>query len=442
MVINAYLNALPEHEAQNDPLGRGAKARALPKEWIDSTAYPVMTYTDGGTVRQEAIEADDGSRTVQLQYLADEALAERLSDLLKGGGCAGVIVNTVQRAQEFARVLRARFGGEAVTLLHSRFLSPDRIEKEKTLLCELGITEEDRQRPDLRIVVGTQVLEQSLDIDFDVLVTDICPMDLMLQRIGRLHRHNRKGRPTGLTNAFCFVMGVEGDRFQEGARAVYGDFLLMRTKALLPSEMVLPRCIPALVQKTYDVSYSISDSASYRKAEAEWKHRIQDKEKRANDFRVSRPWKGQDETIVGWLSTDVSASDARCEAAVRDAADSVEVLLIQRLADGTLHFLPWIELGRELPQRSAPNDTLARLLARQSVRLPPALCAPWNIKKTIQELETLNAEQLSAWQSSDWLKGSLFLVLDERCMASLCGYLLAYVQYDGLLLEKEDDVNG
>lgn len=77
-------------------------------------------------------------------------------------------------------------------MIHSCFLSFDRVRKEQEIRDLLGPQED--HRPDKLIVVGTQVMEQSLDVDFDVLFTEICPMDLLLQRIGRLHRHNRKKR--------------------------------------------------------------------------------------------------------------------------------------------------------------------------------------------------------------------------------------------------------
>lgn len=75
-----------------------------------------------------------------------------------------------------------------MVLFHAQFLMPDRAEKERILLERLGKRSTPEQR-DRLIVVGTQVLEQSLDIDFDFLATELCPMDLLLQRIGREHRH-------------------------------------------------------------------------------------------------------------------------------------------------------------------------------------------------------------------------------------------------------------
>ena len=99
-------------------------------------------------------------------------------------------------------------------------------------------------------MVGTQVMEQSLDIDLDVLVTELCPMDLLLQRIGRLHRH-RRSRPAPLQQACCAVLDTGEDAFDAGSEAVYGQWLLWRTRKLLPRSIRLPEEISPLVQQVY-----------------------------------------------------------------------------------------------------------------------------------------------------------------------------------------------
>ena len=106
-------------------------------------------------------------------------------------------------------------------------------------------------RRDGLIVVGTQVLEQSLDIDFDVMVTELCPMDLLLQRIGRLHRHTWRSRPQPMQAAVCAVLDTGEDAFDEGSAAVYGKWLLWRTRELLPQTIRLPEEISPLVQQVY-----------------------------------------------------------------------------------------------------------------------------------------------------------------------------------------------
>ena len=118
---------------------------------------------------------------------SDEALISLLDRLLENGGCVGVICDTVGRAQHAAKLLGDYFGSEYVKLTHSRFMDIDRMSNEAELRQLLGpdSTVGNGGRPQRMIVVGTQVLEQSLDIDFDALVTDIAPVDLIMQRLGR-----------------------------------------------------------------------------------------------------------------------------------------------------------------------------------------------------------------------------------------------------------------
>ena len=135
-------------------------------------------------------------------------------------------------------------------VFHAQFLMPDRAEKEQRLMERIGKRSTPAQR-DRLIVVGTQVLEQSLDIDFDYMITELCPMDLLLQRIGRLHRHPGRARPQPVQEARCAVLDTGTEEFDEGSAAIYGEWLLGRTRKLLPKELQLPGDIARLVQDTY-----------------------------------------------------------------------------------------------------------------------------------------------------------------------------------------------
>lgn len=430
-VIDAYIEGRTGKRHTSETAGN-ACGRA---DWRISHDYPLITYTDDVEVRQKTIPPGGRSLDVALDALADDALEDTLNALLAGGGCAGVIVNTVNRAQELAKRLRARFGDGTVGLFHSRFLAVDRAAKEEALLHALGKPGRDVERPSKYIVVGTQVLEQSLDLDLDLLVTDLCPMDLLLQRIGRLHRHDR-ARPSKLRQALCLIMGLDGDGFEAGTETIYGRYLLMRTKTLLPKHLSLPRDIPGLVQTVYDDS-PLPDSAAYQTAKQEYEKRINGKEERAGAFRLSQPQPGRRQTLVGWL--DTAASEHAGEAAVRDTDDSLEVIVIRRGRDGALCFLPWIRDGEALSPYEMPDDERAKALACCTVYLPRALSGPWVIGKTIEVLEESSRQNCAAWLQSPWLHGALFLILDETLSAALCGQRLTYLQEDGLLYQKEED---
>lgn len=438
-VIDAYLNNKSSAAQQTNPFAEeNPELPVTVPSWYQCLDYPLITYTDGAEVKHKAV-ADKGiSRAVNLCTLQEEELAEIMEKLLAEGGCAGVITNTVKRAQQLAQILRKRFGEDVVRLLHSRFLAPDRAEKEKELLTELGKPDLAHKRPPKRIVVGTQVLEQSLDIDFDVLITDLCPMDLLLQRIGRLHRHHRS-RPAMLKRASAYILGYEGDEFEAGAKSIYGEYLLMRTKALLPQQSILiPDDIPALVQKTYDANVALDpEPECYKQAEEKQTKLIASKEMRAKSFRLGPIWPGSNQNIAGWLDTDVPSQKG--EAAVRDTDEAVEVLLVQQKEVGRVNILSGVDKNREVTLFNVPDDETAKMLARQKILLPRILCVPWMIAHTIEELEEKTHPAFIEWQKSPWLKGELVLALNEQFEAELCGYRLAYSKADGLLYEKEED---
>jgi len=439
-VVEAYLGRDFLPSQQTDPLAGLPLAEEETPAWIQNCEYPLITYSDGTEIIQRTVPKEDRDRTVTVDQVVETELVSLLEEKLTDGGCAGVLVNTVRRAQEISRTLRETFGEDVVRLLHSRFLAPDRAVKERELLSELGKPGGKTLRPSFRIVVGTQVLEQSLDIDFDIMVTELCPMDLLLQRMGRLHRHTRT-RPQKLAEAQCFIIEEAEQEFDPASAKIYGGYLLMRTKARLPSKVTLPDDIPPLVQSVYDDESPIIkiEHKEYQKYREQWMKILSDKEKRARDFRIAPAWPDPGQTMIGWMDSDVSHHQS--EATVRDTDESIEVLVVQQKSDTSIHFLPWVEDGREIILHELPDQVTAKVLACQRIRLPGVLCAPWNIDKTIRELEDTNRIKLSLWQQSPWLKGELALILDETFHATLGNFRIQYNRQEGLLYEKEEDMN-
>lgn len=144
-----------------------------------------------------------------------------LTPVAERGGCAAVVCNTVNDAQETYRMLRdwAPHGVD-VMLLHSRFPARRREELTTDIRRRLG-KDGDRSRP--TIVVATQVIEQSLDLDFDLLVTDLAPMAQLLQRAGRCHRHVRP-RPSWAEQPRVVVLDPRGpDGVEHAKPAAWGD---------------------------------------------------------------------------------------------------------------------------------------------------------------------------------------------------------------------------
>ena len=118
---------------------------------------------------------------------------------------------------------------------------------------------------------------------------------------------------------------------------------------------------------------------------------------------------------------------------MRDTESTIEVILVQKKHDG----IYLIGSKESLLANTVPDSQSAKLIARQSIRLPNCLCRKWNIEKTIKTLEKQTMQYLMAWQESPWLKGELFLILDEKLQAILNGYSMQYDENKGIMYEKE-----
>lgn len=258
------------------PISPPAETPASSTELVP-TSYPRISWATATSRGARSIPIDPARRrTVQLEWVdgllptgeaTNEpfALGARLQRDLANGGCCVIICNTVHRAQDVYTALKAYFPGDAsdgfprLDLFHARYLQKDRAEREQRSLQRFGKT---GKRPDQAVLVATQVVEQSLDLDFDLMVTDHAPIDLLLQRSGRLHRHADRTRPPNLREPRLLIIQPESFRapdtpvFDRGSTYVYDEHILLMSWLNLRNHPVLqiPNDIDPLITATYETS--------------------------------------------------------------------------------------------------------------------------------------------------------------------------------------------
>ncbi|MEV6601061.1 CRISPR-associated endonuclease Cas3'' [Actinoplanes sp. NPDC051346] len=418
----------------------------------------------GGEPTALGCAASSRASVVDVEHHDDDptALAATLRAALADGGCAVVIRNTVSRVQQTAAVLRREFGSEiAVSVAHSRFIGPDRAAKDRWLLRTFGSPEHVRRsggtRPFRHVVVASQVAEQSLDIDFDLLVTDLAPVDLLLQRIGRLHRHRRPPRPAAVARPRCLITGAdwttEPPTPVRGSARVYDLSSLLRSAAVLWPYLMglghlgggpvrLPDDISPLVQAAYggDPVGPASWQPDLRAAADLCAAEDAQRRLRADTYRLGRVGAAGTD-LVAWLAGDIGdaengTSDGRGRAHVRDdGPDTLEVLVLSRTDEG-LSVVPWLDEcgGRLVPTDAAPPPALARAVASCTLALPAAMVSGSGMARVIDELR--GRTFVKAWQRDPWLGGELILDLDADGHAEVAGFDVHYDSDDGLRVAR------
>ncbi len=243
------------------------------KPELDAEApYPLVTsiQQDGESTSFQLQDPaqQPPERKVQIECLTkqgllpDETLLAQIVDAVNGGAHVAVVCNLVADAQRVARQLRCMAPTCQVDLFHARYRFYDRAQIEQQVLQTYG---PGNRLGGGRVLVATQVIEQSLDLDGDWLITQLCPVDLLFQRLGRLHRHLRSTRPKGFEQPHCTVlMPVDSDY---GAhKAIYGNTrVLWRTQQMLQGLDGLPLCFPfayrSWIERVYQESPWLDEPA-------------------------------------------------------------------------------------------------------------------------------------------------------------------------------------
>lgn len=154
--------------------------------------YPLLThYSPHYFAEQVVATRESVRRKVKVSLLADVAtVLDQIGEQVVAGHCICWVRNTVDDAREAFSWVKERLPHAEVDLFHARYAMADRLAIEEKILHHFGRDSTPQLRQG-RVLIATQVVEQSLDLDFDLMVTDLAPIDLIIQRAGRLRRHTR-----------------------------------------------------------------------------------------------------------------------------------------------------------------------------------------------------------------------------------------------------------
>ncbi|WP_312980239.1 CRISPR-associated helicase/endonuclease Cas3 [Atlantibacter sp.] len=314
---------LPEQQ-RHQLLNNYGKAVAS-NDTCTSAPYPLINWRGNKTAaqwdlqdlpehlpRRFALELESIKLT---DLMPDQTLIDRMLAAAHTGAQVCLICNLVDVAQKVCRELQQKSGPDIdVILFHSRFTLLDRQSKEENVLRYFG-KNGDRSRG--RILVSTQVVEQSLDVDFDWLITQHCPADLLFQRLGRLHRHERDSRPTEFS--FPFATVLLPDQASYGLHSkIYGNVrVLWRTQQHLEALSAQPLYFPDAYREWLDVIYCPNEAD-----EPEWVTAAMDEYEMQQLVKRS---KARD--MLGWAArAPLNDSDEKIQAVTRDGEMSLSVV--------------------------------------------------------------------------------------------------------------------
>lgn len=408
---------------------------AEPKLPTDQPYPRLTTFTPAAGVQVTSFPASPHvTRSLNLHWVNDEKWIAALQEKLADGGCAAVICSTVGRSQEVFERLRSHFTSEELGLFHGRFLFVDRERIEKDCIAKFGKPSDSKtERPHKYVLVATQVIEQSLDLDFDLMISDLAPIDLLLQRSGRLHRHEeRKNRPKKLAQPTLWVIEPEPDKngkadFAESG-IIYNRHILLRTWLSLHHRALiqLPAQMDELIESSYQIDAAIpedlepvhqqdweSSKADYLSGETH--------KKIAQANAIKLPPAREESKPCEFTRQGEEDDDNTIAAVTRLGEKSVAVVFVQQTSQGLI--LPMSQQAIDLNQ--TPDLLTIRTLLEHSTRIS---------KKGLVE-ELLKQENPKKWTSA-LLRHCRYVILNPQGRTQVGKWELYLDVERGVVIEK------
>lgn len=399
---------------------------------LPKAPYPRMTaFSNGVAVAQTFAASDHVCRALEIRWARDDEWAAELHQVLShAGGCAAVICSTVNRAQAVYQRLQNHFATEELGLFHGRFLFKDRERIEKDCLEKFGKGTD--HRPHRFVLVATQVIEQSLDVDFDLMISDLAPVDLLLQRSGRLHRHTRDWRPAPLATPTLWIVAptltAKGTVEFGDSRYVYDRHILLRSWLGLRQRhnLTLPEETDALIESVYHLEMAIPADLEPIHAE-DWqtsleKYKTEEEEAkttRANEVKIPPPQADTKPDQFTYLKKE--DDESAIAAATRLGEPSVATIFLQRTETGLV--FPGTQDPVDLANK--PNLAIIRKLLSYSTRLS---------KKEL--VKALIAQDNPKTWTSALLRNCRYVEVNADDVAVVGDWQLTLDPLRGVLIEK------
>lgn len=347
----------------------------LDTETSHEDRYPLVTVRPREGIPQMLATVSPMDVEVALKLVADDerAMEEALGRAEEGQQVLWV-ENTVAEAQERYKTLasRAHECGVDCGLLHSRFIKADRQKNERQWVDLYGPSGKAARKSHGRILIGTQVVEQSLDIDADFLITRLCPTDMLIQRIGRLWRHENARPPNARNEAWILASSWEAtianpENALGKSMFVYSPYVLCRT--LKAWENLRSISIPSQIRNLLEITYEEQNETGVL---ARFKHDLKARKQKLRGL-----------ALVGLSRGGVTLPE---RAATRySEMDTVEVLLLKQyrkqgtdtvvtFTDGEVLTLPDQPWAKGMPgwRKAAVAIQLHTVTVSESVA-PPAV---------------------------------------------------------------------